>query len=554
MNASSSGGRLLVDALIANGVERAFCVPGESYLPVLDALYDVADKLELVVCRHESGATNMAEAYGKLTGRPGIAFVTRGPGATNASIGVHTAQQDGTPLILFVGQVARSMRGRGAFQEVDLVAMFAPLSKWAVELDDPARIPEIVARAFATAMSGLRGPVMIALPEDVLAASAATPPVTTAVPARARLHPADAARIRAELGRAERPLVLVGGGTWSAAAARDLATFAQRNALPVAVEFRCQDYLDNDHPSYAGVLGLGAQPAVSALARDADVIVALGARLSETVTDGYTLLDVPQPRARLVHVAADAAEIGRVYVPVLACVADPADAIAQLAAGDAIARPDWAARTSAAHLALERSRATRPAERGVDLAAFIGGLSERLPADAIVVNGAGNFSIWLHRFFRYRRYGTALGPRSGAMGYGLPAAIAAKLVYPERCVVCFTGDGDFLMTASELATACMYGTALVIIVVNNGRYGTIRMHQERRYPGRVIGTELMNPDFAGYARAFGAAGFTAATTEDALAAFDDARQSNAPALLELSVDPELLAPARSVEELRSAHD
>jgi len=547
----TTGGRLLIDALLANGADRVFCVPGESYLAALDALHDVADRLPLVVCRHESGAANMAEAYGKLTGRPGIAFVTRGPGATNASIGIHTARQDGTPMILFVGQVARSMRGREAFQEVDLVALFAPLAKWSAQIDDPTRIPEFVARAYATATSGLPGPVVIALPEDMLSTPVAGQIATAAMTALPRLAAEDAAVLRDELARAERPLVIVGGGAWSAAASADLATFAARNALAVAVEFRCQDFIDNEHSSYVGVLGTTVEPTLASLVREADVILALGARLGEIATQAYTLLEVPKPHARLLHVAPDAAEIGRVYAPARAMVADPRDAAAQLCRGAPLPSPPWAARTQAAHAALLLSRESRPAARGVDLAAFMALLRERLPADAVVVNGAGNFTAWVHRFFTYRGYGTQLAPRSGAMGYAVPAAIAAKLVHPDRIVVCVTGDGDFLMNGSELATAVMYEAAVVFIVVNNGMYGTIRMHQERRYPGRVVGTQLVNPDFAAYARAFGGYGELVETTDAAAPAFERAVRSGAPALLELRVDRSLLAPALTIDELRA---
>jgi acetolactate synthase-1/2/3 large subunit len=524
----TSGGRLVVDALLANGADRIFCVPGESYLPVLDALHDVADRLALVVCRHESGATFMAEADGKLTGRPGIAFVTRGPGATNGSIGVHTARQDGTPLIVFVGQIDRGIRDRGAFQEVDLVAMFAPLAKWSTQIETPERIPE-----------------------DVLSATVDAAPDAAVAAGRPRLHDADAAAIHAELARAARPLVIAGGGAWSAAASSALAAFAGRSELPVAVEFRCQDFLDNDHPSYAGVLGLGASPAVTALVDDADVILAVGARLGDVVTQSYTLLEIPQPRSRLLHVLADATDLHRVYQPSLAIVADPRDALEGLFRTPPLPGAVWAARTRDAHATLLASRDAPPPAHGVDLADFVRFLRERLPVDSIVVNGAGNFSIWVHRFFTYRRYGTQLAPRSGAMGYGVPAAIAAKLRHPDRIVVCFAGDGDFLMTGQELATAAMTGAAIVVIVVNNGMYGTIRMHQERAYPERVVGTHLVNPDFAAYARAFGAWGETVETSAGATAAFERALRSGGPALLELRVDRTVLTPSATIDDLRT---
>jgi acetolactate synthase-1/2/3 large subunit len=546
-----TGGQLLIDALLANAADRIFCVPGESYLPVLDALCDVTDRLPLVVCRHESGATNMAEAYGKLTGRPGIAFVTRGPGATNAAIGIHTARQDATPLILFIGQVESAHSGREAFQEVDVVAMFAPLAKWSAQIDDPARIPEFVARAFAAATSGLPGPIVIALPENILAARVSAAPAAAGPPVQARLSVSDAAMLRDELARAQRPLIIAGGGPWSAAASDDLAAFAQQNALPVAVEFRCQDFIDNDSASYIGVLGLGMQPALADAVREADVILALGARLGDVVTQGYSLLEIPRPAARILHVMGEPAEIGRVYVPALAVVADPRDAAARLRRCAPVDASVWAERTASARAALLQSRGLPPVARGVDLGAFVTLLRERLPDDAIIVNGAGNFAAWVQRFFPYRCYGTQLAPRSGAMGYGVPAAIAAKLTFPQRTVVCITGDGDFLMTGQELATAVMYGATIIIIVINNGMYGTIRMHQERRYPGREIGTHLVNPDFAAYARAFGAYGEVVESSAGAAAAFERAVRSGGPALLELHVDRHALTPGLAIEDVRS---
>jgi len=405
-------------------------------------------------------------------------------------------------------------------------------------------------------MSGMRGPVVIALPEDVLSAPIDAVPIAVAAETQPRLRDADAAALQAELARAQRPLVIAGGGAWNQAASADLATFAARNALPVAVEFRCQDFLDNDHPSYAGALGLGAQRALIALAKDADVILALGARLGEVATQNYTLLDLPRPTPRLLHVMADAAELHRVYQPALAIVADPRDALARLAEVPPVSDPVWSVRTREAHSALVASRSAVPVAQGVDLAAFALALRERLPEDAIVVNGAGNFSLWVHRFFTYRRYGTQIAPRSGAMGYAVPAAVAAKLRHPRRTVVCFAGDGDFLMTGQELATAVMVGAAIVVIVVNNGMYGTIRMHQERAYPERVVGTQLVNPDFAAYARAFGASGEIVETSAGAAAAFERALRSGGPALLELRVDRSALTPSATVEQIRKAsrHD
>ncbi|MDQ2857679.1 MAG: thiamine pyrophosphate-binding protein [Candidatus Eremiobacteraeota bacterium] len=548
-----TGARLLVDALVANGVDLAFCVPGESYLAVLDALVDTPS-IRLVTCRQEGGASAMAEGAGKLSGRPGVCFVTRGPGATNASIGVHVARQDETPLVLFVGQVPRSQRGREAFQEIDIAQTFAPLAKWAVEIDDPARIVEIVTRAFATALAGRRGPVVVGLPEDVLSATVRAPAVPHVVaPSRFGTDAAGVAACRAMLAEAERPLILVGGGRWSAQAARDLARFAEAAGVPVIADFRCQDYVDQRSSSYVGDTGFRLSEHVRSTLAESDCILALGTRLGEVVTGGYTVLAPPRPAQRLIHVYPDPDELGRVFGADLALVADPPEFIAALSAA-AGGSPVGRARERMGHLRdayrAERQRSKPPAF-GVDLAESMRYMRAALPDDAIVANGAGNFSGWLHAFFEFRRYGTQLAARNGSMGYGFPAAIAAKISYPKRTVVAYVGDGDFLMSAQELATAMLADAPLVILVANNGMYGTIRMHQELAYPGRISATTLRNPDFAAFARSFGALGELVETTDAFPAAFDRALASGTTTLLELRVDPELIVPRATIADLRS---
>jgi acetolactate synthase-1/2/3 large subunit len=545
-----SAGRVLVDALRLHGVDRVFCVPGESYLEVLDALYDAADAIELVVAKHEGGAASMAEADGKLTGRPGICMVTRGPGATHASTGVHTAQQDSTPMILFVGQVARNQVGRDAFQEVDYQAMFGQLAKWVVEVDDPARMAEIVARAFHTAVSGRPGPVVISLPEDVLTEASATPAFRATVVDPMQVAPASLRQIEAALAGAERPLVIAGGPGWTPASAQALAAFAAAWKLPVACSFRRQDVFDNRDPHYVGHLSLGMNPALRRMLAEADVVLAVGTRLSDITTDGYTLLEAPVPKQRLLHIHADAGELGRVYRAEVAVQADAATAAAALAALPAPAQRPWEAWTSAgraAHEAFSVPPAPAPAATGVDLGFAMQHLAQTLPEDAIVSNGAGNYSVWLHRFYQYRQARTELAPTCGAMGYGLPAAVAAALRHPGRDVVCVAGDGCFLMYPQELATAAEYGASFVVLVVNNGMYGTIRMHQETHYPGRISGTRLRGPDYVALARAFGAHAERVTQTSDFAAAFERARSHRGLALLELVTDPKQITPTRRLD-------
>lgn len=540
----------LVDCLVAQGATHAFCVPGESYLAVLDALHDVRDTLQLITCRHEAGAANMAEAHGKLTGRPGLCFVTRGPGATHAAIGVHTARQDSTPMILFIGQVARADRDREAFQEVDYRQMFGPLAKWVAEIEDPARMAEYVSRAYAIAMNGRPGPVVLALPEDMLVEACPAPErrcerIEAANPAPA---PAALARFRELLAESARPLVLLGGSGWSEAGLASLKDFAQANRLPVATTFRRKALFDNTHPNYAGDLGIGPNPKLAERVKQADLLIVFGSRLSEMTTSGYTLITPPVPRQPLIHIHPDPDELGKVYQPALA-VASGLDEAAHALAGLTVDSSRWAGAAEKAHADYRNWVQPVAVGEGVNLSEVMAHLGSTLPHDAILTNGAGNFAAWLHRFYQHRRCRTQLAPTSGAMGYGVPAAVAAKIVHPKRTVVCLAGDGDFMMTAQELATAVQYGANVIVLISNNGVYGTIRMHQDREYPGRVSGTELVNPDFVAFAAAFGCHAAKVERTEDFPAAFEAARQSNRPAVLELSVSARHIAPNKVLSDL-----
>ncbi|RTZ41770.1 thiamine pyrophosphate-binding protein [Candidimonas sp. SYP-B2681] len=543
--APRSGGRAIVDALRAHGSDRVFCVPGESYLEVLDALYDTPE-IELIVAKHEGAAANMAEADGKLTGRPGICMVTRGPGATQASIGVHIAQQDSTPMILFVGQIARNHVGREAFQEVDYQAMFGSLAKWVVEINDADRIPEILARAFHTAVSGRPGPVVISLPEDMLVDICHTPPCIATPLQTPALAAETLDTITLALRQSKRPLVMVGGPNWNETARHDLATFLQRWKLPVACAFRRQDLIDNRDPHYAGHLSLGMNPKLAQRIREADLILAIGTRLGDVMTDAYGLLVPPQIQQKLIHIHADAGELGRVYQADLAAHAAVDRALADLARAAAPAEPSWSEWTRAArieHESFSAAPALPATHNGVDMTAVIKHLSKVLPDNAVLTNGAGNYSVWLHRFYEYRTGRTELAPTCGAMGYGLPAAVAAALRDKTRTVVCLAGDGCFLMYPQELATAAEYGASLIVLVVNNGMYGTIRMHQEREYPGRISGTRLQGPDYVALARSFGAYAERVTDTDDFAAAFLRAQDTGGLALLELRTDPRQITPA-----------
>jgi acetolactate synthase-1/2/3 large subunit len=540
---------VLIDQLVIHGARHAFCVPGESYIAALDAFHD--RDLAITVCRHESGAAIMAEAQGKATGRPGICFVTRGPGATNAAAGLHIARQDSTPLILFVGQIAREMREREAFQELDYRAVFGSIAKWVTEIDDPARVPELVSRAFYTATSGRPGPVVIALPEDMLVERIAVPDAPAFEPVETWPGATDMSRLQKLLWAAERPIALLGGSRWSEAACAAVARFAQRFALPVATTFRRAHLFDPAHPCYAGDLGIGPNPKLLARVKGADLILLVGGRLGEMPSQSYTLLDIPGPRQTLVHVFPGVEELGRVYRPHLAINAAPTAFAAALEGLQPPGELRWQGEAAAAHadfLAWTDKPTRVPG--AVNLGEIVAGLRDRLPADAVICNGAGNFSIWVHRYTRYRRYGTELAPISGSMGYGVPAAIGMQRLAPERTVIAFAGDGDFLMTGQEFATAVQYELPIIVVVVDNGMYGSIRMHQERHYPGRVMATALTNPDFAAYARAFGGYGATVEKTAEFFPAFDAAQKSGKPAILHLKVDPEALTPAMSLTATR----
>ena len=495
----------------------------------------------------------MAEATGKLTGRPGICFVTRGPGATNASAGVHIAFQDSTPLILFIGQVARDQRDREAFQEIDYRRMFGQMSKWVAEVDDAARLPEYVSRAFHVATAGRPGPVVLALPEDMLGDVFEVVDPAPYQPITVRPATADVDAIAARLARASRPLAIIGGGGWTAQAAADIARFADAWDLPVATSFRCQDYLDNTHRCYAGHVGIGIDAQLAERVRSADVLLVIGARLGEMTTSGYKLLDIPKPRQALIHVFADASELGRVYQPEIGLVASLPAIAAVLAETPApFSMAPWAGAADAAHAGWREFNRPRPCAGDLQMAEIVAALRELTPPETVVANGAGNYAIWVHRFHRWQHYRSQLAPTSGSMGYGVPAAIAAALADRQRPVICFAGDGCFMMSAAELATAVQLKAPVVFIVVNNGMYGTIRMHQERRYPGRVSGTALHNPDFAALARAFGMPGQRIDRTAAFAPAFAAALAADGPTLLELAIDPEALTPVETLSEIRAA--
>jgi len=547
-----TGGRVLVDALIGHGVDMTFGVPGESYLSVLDALYDVRNMVRFLICRHEAGAANMAEAYGKLTGRPGVCFVTRGPGACHGSIGLHTAFQDSTPMVMFVGQVQRDAQDREAFQEIDYRRMFGQLSKWVGQIDDAARIPEMVSHAFHTAMSGRPGPVVLALPEDMQRDMVTVADAGPYKIVRPHPGPDDLDRLQQVLRAAARPILLLGGGGWSPKGVEDIRHFIEHYNLPTAVSFRCQDLLDNTHPNYIGDLGTGVNPLLVKRVQQADVLLVVGARLGEMTTQGYGLLDIPRPKQTLLHVHGSAEELGRVFQADLPINAGPAEFAAAARQLKPPAPPAWGAWTKAGNADYIDNLRPGPCPGPLDMNVVMRVLAERLPPDAIVTNDAGNFSGWPQRYHRYRNYRSQIAPTSGAMGYSVPAAVGAAAAAPERVCICFVGDGGFLMSGQEIATALQYGLKPIILVVNNGSYGTIRMHQEREHPGRVIGTELRNPDFAAYARAFGAFGEVVAKTEDFAPAFDRAMKSGTAAVLELRLDPEAISTRTTLSQVRAA--
>ena len=542
------GGKILSDQLVKLGVRRVFSVPGESFLAALDGLYDSG--IPNIICRQEGGAAMMAEAYGKMTGQPGVCFVTRGPGATNASAGIHIAMQDSTPMVLFVGQIDNRHTDRETFQEVDYKVVFGGLAKWVAQVDDTDRLAEYIGRAFAVATSGRPGPVVLALPENMLSAAADAPDLR----ATKRLQPvlgADTVQaIMHALAQSERPLIVAGGPHWSAQAQADLQAFAERQQVPVALGFRRQDYMENHHANYAGDLNVGINPRLAARVREADFLLLLGTRFGDIETQGYTLVDPANPQKVIIHIHADADEIGRVYAPDIGITATAPAVLRQLA--NASPAGDWSTWTSAARADYDAWLTPQESPGALKQEDVIKWLSGNLPNDAILTNGAGNYAAWLHRYFVYKQYGTQLAPTSGSMGYGFPAAISASLEHPDRTVVCLAGDGCFQMTCNEMSTAVQHGAKPIVIVMNNGRYGTIRMHQEKTYPGRVSGTALVNPDFAAFARAYGGFGEVVKASADFPDAFARAQAAGTVAVIECQVDEEALSTGATLSAVRAA--
>ncbi len=546
-----TGGQALIDALIANGADTAFGVPGESYLAALDAFHGAEEKLKFITCRHEAGAANMAEAYGKMTGKPGICFVTRGPGATHATIGLHTAFQDSTPMIMFIGQVAADQVEREAFQEIDYRRFLSEVTKWTAEINDPSRMAEYVGRAFRVATSGRPGPVALALPEDMLRELCDVQECIPYKPALAHPGAADMAELKRLLEGAARPFVMLGGSGWDDQSVADIQTFAENNKLPISVSFRCQDRFNNNHPNYIGDMGIGANPKLVKRMQDADVILVLGPRLGEMTTGGYERLSVPVPSQTLIHMHQGAEELGRVYQPDLAINATPQTIVPLLKDMVLSGSDKWAGRTAEARADFEAWTTPNENPGAVQVAKLYEHMREVLPEDSIFCNGAGNYAAWLHRFYRYRAFPTQLAPTSGAMGYGVPAAIAAKIVHPEKTVIACAGDGCFMMSAMELATAARYGANVIFLVFNNSMFGTIRMHQERDYPYRVSGTELTNPDFVAMAESFGLHASRVDSTDAFAPALEAARNAGKPALIEITIDPEAIGPTATLSGLRN---
>lgn len=545
-----TGGQALIQALVDNGATLAFGVPGESYLAALDALHDASKALQFITCRHEAGAANMAEAHGKLTGEPGICFVTRGPGATHASIGLHTAFQDSTPMIMLIGQVASDQVEREAFQEIDYRRYLSEVTKWTAEINDASRIAEYIGRAFRVATSGRPGPVALALPEDMLTSLCPKQPSVPYVPAKAHPGADDLTQMKCLFEKAERPLVMLGGSGWDERSVEDVHRFIENNDLPVCVSFRCQDRFDNRHPNYVGDMGIGANPALVKRMQNADLLLVFGPRLGEMTTGGYARLNVPVPDQTLIHVHQGAEELGRVYQPALAINATPTT-LAPLLAGLKLTPKDgWRTRTKEARAEYEAWIAPVENPGDVQLSELYTHMRTRLPANTVMCNGAGNYAAWLHRFYQYRAFGTQLAPTSGAMGYGVPAAIAAKIARPGAPVIALAGDGCFMMSVMELATAARYGANVIFLVFNNSMLGTIRMHQEREYPERVSGTDLTNPDFVALASSFGALGLRVEKTEDFAPALERALDADTPALIEIIVDPEAISPTATLSGLK----
>jgi acetolactate synthase-1/2/3 large subunit len=535
--------------LRANGAEFIFGIPGESFVSALDALYD-KDSPRFILCRHESAAAHAAEAYGKATGRPGLCFVTRGPGASHAAVGVHTARQDDTPMILLVGQIVRRNMGREGWQEIDVAQMFGGMAKFALQIDDAARIPEIVRRAYVTAVSGRPGPVVLAIPEDVFDDEADVEDLPPYERARSYPAPADLERLRGILAEAQRPLILVGGSGWDASAHADLQAFAERNSLPVATAFRRQALFNNEHPLYAGTAGIGIDPALAKRIREADVILAIGTRLDEVTTSSYTIVEAPYPRQHLVHVYPGADELGHVFSPALAIAAGPNEFLSALAEMTDVNPRAWKAWAADAHADYVKREQAAPSPGRLDMVAVMATMREMLPRDAIITTGAGNYAAWSHRFLHYTQPGTQLAPISGSMGYGLPAAIAAKLIHPGRVVVAFAGDGDFQMCGHELGTARQYDLPIIVILIENGIHGSIRVHQERNFPGRVIATDIVNPDFVAYANAYGAQAELVEAADAFAGALRRALDATVPAVLVLRLDPEAITPDLSLTAIR----
>lgn len=545
-----SGGHLLVRCLQSLGARVCFGVPGESYLDVLDALHDSSGELDFKLCRNEGGAAFMAESYGKLTGIPGLCLVTRGPGATNASIGVHTALQNSSPMILLIGQVGTGLLGREAFQEIDYVSFFGSVAKLAIQIDRVDRIPELIARAWSTALSGRPGPVVVSLPEDMLVSSSTSQPCKPVSIPEAAPRQSDIDELTSLLNSAARPLIIVGGGSWSSEAKRALQLFAEHNCLPVLSAFRFNDLIDNYSDCYIGNAGVGMAASIKKTVADADVIVAIGARLGEMTTAEYSLLQVPQPSTRLVHAHASDKELGKIYTADLAIHSGPNQMAFALQSVQLDCR--WQSWTHSARQAyLDGFRL--PVQPGpVDMVAVTASIQQRLPDDVIVTNGAGNFTVWPNKFLKYGPDQRLLAPQSGAMGYGLPAAIAAKIVAPEKVVICFAGDGDFQMNCQELGTAMQCDARPIVLLLNNGTYGTIRMHQERHYPGRISATDLVNPDFVALARSYGFHAETVNETSNFEAAFDRALASRRGALIELIISAEAITPYETLSQIRDS--
>ena len=546
-----TGGQVLIKALASNHVDRIFCIPGESYLAALDALYD-EPSIHLTICRNEGGASYMAEAHGKLTNQPGICFVTRGPGATNASCGLHVAMQDSTPMILLIGQVARKDIDREAFQEIDYRRMFSQVSKWTAQIDDANRIPEYLNRAFATATSGRPGPVVLALPEDMLTDLTEVADAKPWRPVQPHPGPDDMTQLISILEDSKRPLIIVGGSGWSEQTRLQLESFGLDSKISLANSFRCQDYISHDHPNYVGDIGLGINPVLKKQVQESDTLIVIGARLGELTTGGFELLDIPNPVQNLVHIHPGAEELGHIYQPDLAIHANTCTFIQALSniRTDFTNQQMWETETLKGRQSFLDWTENVQAKGLVQMSEIIKTVGEQTAPDSIICNGAGNYTSWIHRFYHFTQYRTQLAPTSGTMGYGLPAAVAAKLRYPERTVIAFAGDGCFMMNGQELATACQFGANIIVIVVNNGIYATIRMHQERNYPTRVVGTDMVNPDFCALAKAYGAHSELVTTTESFADAFERAKQANCPALIEIQIDPDLLTPSITLEQLQ----